>query len=80
MKGASKSQIIFCFLLTGNIKWGFSDGRKPLPIEKVQSKWDKEHHAKEKHKANQNVKDEYMLTSRAVSWPKVEVEHIQSFP
>merc|ERR1719483_1950771 len=27
----------------GNIKWGFSDGTRPLPVEQIQSKWDLEH-------------------------------------
>ena len=60
----------------GNIKWGFSDGKKPLPIEKIQSKWDKEHNIKAGQDASADSrpdgsKDEYVLTSMAVSWPKV---------
>ena len=62
----------FEFLFPGNIKWGFTDSRKPIPIDKIQSKWDKEHKIKlSQQKEQEDAKDEYLLTSKAVSWTKV---------
>ena len=61
-------------MFPGNIKWGFTDGLKPVPVEAVQSRWDKEHEVRSQSKRAASVADgfeEYELTSRAVSWPQV---------
>ena len=55
----------------GNIKWGFSDGKCPLPVEKIQSKWDLEHEAKAREMGSTTKLDEFQPTYRVVSWPKV---------
>ncbi len=56
----------------GNIKWGFSDGLRPIAVEKVQSKWDREHEMYQLGQFGSTSKlDEYEPTSKAVSWPKV---------
>ena len=61
--------------ITGNIKWGFSDGLRPVPVEKVQTKWDLEHEQKTRDVASSSTNsaqlDEVVTTSKAVSWPKV---------
>ena len=57
----------------GNIKWGFSSGLRPLPVEKVQSKWDLDHERQTRDEdgseANRMLDD--VPTSKVVSWPKV---------
>eukprot|EP00093_Oithona_nana_P009288 09288.XXX_87616_88702_1 [CDS] Oithona nana genome sequencing. len=56
----------------GNIKWGFSDGLKPLPIDKVQSKWDLDHARQQRDFGESNMKtNEPEPTSKAIAWPKV---------
>ena len=59
--------------ITGNIKWGFSDGLRPVPVEKVQTKWDLEHEQKTRDvdSTNSSQLDDVVATSKAVSWPKV---------
>lgn len=57
----------------GNIKWGFTDGVKPIPIEQIQSKWDKEH-AHKSHHLNGSMDDlevEFKPTSKVVNWSQV---------
>ncbi|XP_059094121.1 ankyrin-1-like [Tigriopus californicus] len=55
----------------GNIKWGFTDGIKPVPVDVIQSRWDKEH-AHSKGGANSMEEmEEFALTSRAVNWAQV---------
>ena len=62
------------FIYLGNIKWGFSDGLRPLPVEKVQSKWDFEHELKSRGNMGSSTKlDEFVPTSKVVSWPKVSI-------
>ena len=65
------------FIYLGNIKWGFSDGLRPIPVEKVQSKWDFEHELKSRGNMGSSTKlDEFVPTSKVVSWPKVDTKFI----
>ena len=69
------------FIYLGNIKWGFSDGLRPLPVEKVQSKWDFEHELKSRGNMGSSTKlDEFVPTSKVVSWPKVSTIPAKSTP
>ena len=60
-------------LIEGNIKWGFHDRLRPLPVEKVQSKWDKDHGQRASRGALGSVKlsEDVLPTSKVVFWPKV---------
>ena len=57
----------------GNIKWGFTNTTKPLPVEQIQSKWDKEYQSKRLNQETQEaVKDiDCIPIHEAVSWGKV---------
>ena len=69
------------FIYLGNIKWGFSVGLRPLPVEKVQSKWDFEHELKSRGNMGSSTKlDEFVPTSKVVSWPKVSTIPAKSTP
>ena len=68
------------FIYLGNIKWGFSDGLRPIPVEKVQSKWDFELELKSRGNMGSSTKlDEFVPTSKVVSWPKVDTKFITLF-
>ena len=68
------------FIYLGNIKWGFSDGLRPIPVEKVQSKWDFELELKSHGNMGSSTKlDEFVPTSKVVSWPKVDTKFITLF-
>lgn len=57
----------------GNIKWGFSDGFRPLAVDLVQSKWDKDHLVKTKRPETTGgvILEELVPTSKAVNWAQV---------
>ena len=59
------------YSISGNIKFGFSDGSQPLPVEKIQSKWDLENVPRAALELNSTQLDDVVPTSKAVSWPKV---------
>ena len=56
----------------GNIKWGFTDGLKPIPIEQIQSKWDREKLLNKGRTGSTEQMEEFKLTSRAVNWGHVK--------
>lgn len=58
----------------GNIKWGFTQGMKPVPVEQIQSKWDKGREEEgKKLRRSRSVEDleEFKPTSKAVNWTQV---------